>query len=329
MKKFTFIIAAIILCAALTVAATTVDLVAGQDLVVGTVTVGPGTDADTIQVTYTITEDDWMLVETHLAVVNECEDIPTTKKSNNPIPGHFEFSDPHGPVTTYTYDNIDVSGMSEPICIAAHSVVEKTEVIQEAPYYPCTVISSSQGLKKGGTAVDTARSDPLQGLQFETGRQPTNFFSLGFGGEIIVEACCPITNGEGNDVMIIEDTWGTYPEENAEVYASQDGVNWTYLGEADNLTRHVIGIHTISEFDLGNLEWASFIKIVDTSDPALHNNAADGYDLNAIEILQDCVETYDETAWGDGDQISRKGNWGMCFEYTLETAAPVSARVPD
>jgi hypothetical protein len=274
-----------------------------------------------------------VLVQTHLAVEDTCLTIPTAGKWNNPVPGQFEFSDPHGPVVTYTYDNIDVGGMTEPICIAAHAVVEKTEVIQEAPYYPCTVISYSQGLTVIGGPVRPGRSDPMQGLEFETGRNENNFFSLGFGGWIIVEACCPITNGEGNDVMIIEDTWGTYPEENAEVYASQDGVNWTYLGEADNLTRHIIGIHTISEFDLGDMEWARFIKVIDSTDPALFGTIpdADGYDLNAIEILQDCVETIDETAWGVGEPISDKpigANWGMCFQYTSGTAAPVTAPSP-
>jgi hypothetical protein len=124
MKKFTFMIAAIVLCAAISLPATTVDLVADQDIVVGTVTVGPGTDAGTIQVTYTITDTDWTLVQTHLAVEDTCDDIPAAGRWNNPVPGQFEFSDPHGPVSTYTYDNIDVTGMTEPICVAAHAVVK-------------------------------------------------------------------------------------------------------------------------------------------------------------------------------------------------------------
>ncbi|NIP34061.1 MAG: hypothetical protein GWN18_03885, partial [Thermoplasmata archaeon] len=122
---------------------------------------------------------------------------------------------------------------------------------------------------------------------------------------------CPIVNGEGNDVKVWEDTWGgNYPLETAKVYASQDGDTWYYLGEADNTDLDII--HTVSYFDLGDLEWAKYIKVVDTTNPNVHNNAADGYDLNAVEALQDCANPQWETAWGDGTGFSGN-NWAMYF----------------
>jgi uncharacterized repeat protein (TIGR01451 family) len=64
------------------------------------------------------------------------------------------------------------------------------------------------------------------------------------------------------------------------------------LGVADN-SNAVNDTHTTSEFDLGDLEWAKYIKVIDTSNPddftppnsQVDYPTADGYDLNAIEAL--------------------------------------------
>jgi hypothetical protein len=292
------------------------DLIAGQYIDVGDVIVS--NDASTLYVTYEITEPDWVITETHLYVGKNLS--PTT------APGQFPYDDDDATSVTDTevtyeilLDDIDSYSMElnkkgnptgkmvadgtpgvvpcNDTYIAAHAVVQKTTVITAAPYYASTVVDVSQGLRKDGTPVLPARSTPEQGLAFETGQNESNFFSLGFGGWIIVEFDCPISNGEGNDVQVIEDTWGSYPVETAYVYASQDGINWTYLGEADNTTRY-LNIHTITDLDLDTLDWAKYIKVVDTTDPSVHNAAADGYDLNAVVSLQDCVEIEEETAWG-------------------------------
>lgn len=297
------------------------DLIAGQHIDVGDVSIW--NDADYLYVKYTTT-DGWYMTETHLDVQCELEDIPQTlpnkkgKGGGNPIPGHFMDVMEHDPAVTEYMLAVDIDALGcgdGNIVVAAHAVVEKETVLTEAPYYASAVLDYMQGLRKDGTPVAEARSDPTNGLVFETGRDESNFFSLGFGGWYIAEFSCDIRNGEGNDVKIIEDTWGSYPLEKADVFASQDGTNWVYLGEADNTNRDEI--HTISEFDLGDLEWARYIKVVDTTDPAVHNSAADGYDLNAIQVLQDCVETEEETAWGDGEDFPGS-NWATYIEYEIQ-----------
>jgi hypothetical protein len=272
-------------------------------------------DGNTLYVQYVVTAP-WCLTETHLHVFLDnigYTDVP--QRNGNPPPGQFDYKEEHDCVEEYTYTIPLAWDAGTELFIAAHAVVQKTTVITAAPYHASSVYSFSQGLKKNGSAVDTLRSVPEQGLAFETGSNPSNFFSLGFGGWIIVEFDCPIQNGDGSDVKIIEDTWGPYPLEKADVWASQDGTTWTYLGEADNTNN--VGIHTISEFDLGSLNWAKYIKIEDTCDPAVHNNNADGYDLNAVESLQDCVEIQEETAWGAGFDFPGK-NWATYFTYEVQ-----------
>ena len=267
-------------------------------------------DGDYLYVQY-VTSGGWCLTETHLHVATSMEAIP--QRNGNPVPGQFDYKAEHDCITQYPYTIPLNWDPCTNVYIAAHAVVQK--VITEAPYYASTVVDSEQGKTKGGGDVRWQRSDPEQGLAFESEQDEFNFFSLGFGGWIVVQFDCPIRNGDGDDVQIIEDTWGTgYPLETANVSASQDGTNWTLLGEADNTNQD--GIHTTSEFDLGALSWAKYIKVVDTTDPALHNSsAADGLDVNAIVSLQDCIQ--EETAWGDGLDFPGK-NWATYFMYHVQ-----------
>jgi hypothetical protein len=151
-----------------------------------------------------------------------------------------------------------------------------------------------QGLQRNGAPVSPARSIPSQALYYESGQNEHNFFSLGFTGWFIVGFNYPIVNGPGPDVKVIEDTWGAYPVETAEIYASQDAITWVDLGQADNVHREPPDmIHTVDSFDLGSLQWAKYIKVVDTTPlanfPLGSYPGADGYDLNAVVALG-CVE---------------------------------------
>ncbi len=138
------------------------------------------------------------------------------------------------------------------------------------------VISSSQGKKKDGSPVDANRSNPLAALgAAENDTNPIHFFSLGFGGQIVLGFDNYIMNGSGNDLQIYEATNEPYPDETVQVYASQDGIAWSDLG---NYSKDAL-------VDLGSLPWAKFIKIVDTTNPALHTSTADGYDLDGIKAL--------------------------------------------
>ena len=107
MKKIVgFLILTFCMLALLSVVASadimTVELLAGQDIIVGEVNVW--NDGTNLCVEYNITVEGWVITETHLAVAEVIYDkdgeiipppvdvIPQTKK-RNPIPGHFLYGD--------------------------------------------------------------------------------------------------------------------------------------------------------------------------------------------------------------------------------------------
>lgn len=269
----------------------------GVDDVVGGIQVW--NDAEKLYVQFE-TQVPWCMTEVHLQVANDLSSIPGKSGTviSQRIASNLEYEDCNQVRGPYVY-NLGENGWTEGsnLVIAAHVVVGESscttecEILDPAPYGAFKIVAWEQGLQKNGSPVPESRSDPTAVLTWDTSKLDTDFFSLGFGGWIEVEFDCPISNGEGDDFFIIEDTWGPYLPETAEVYASTDGENWIFLGSADNAIRDdTYEWQTVSWFDLGELESASYIKVIDSTpaDPMPDNS--DGYDLNSIQSLQDCEE---------------------------------------
>jgi hypothetical protein len=164
------------------------------------------------------------------------------------------------------------------------SVVTLNLTVNPAPVAGCyatSVVNLSQGLNAIGNAVAAIRSNAelALGMPEPVVTNVVNFVSLGFGGSITLAFEAPIANGDGNDIRIDEATWNNNPcnryPERADVFASQDGVNFVYLGVACQ----------DASFDLGALSWAQYVRIVDISDILSFNADADGFDVNGIECL--------------------------------------------
>jgi hypothetical protein len=154
--------------------------------------------------------------------------------------------------------------------------------------YANNVESSSQGLRKNNTPVLPARSNPAAalgapettGTPYDVNTDPTKFFSLGFGGQIVVSFPGFIVNNGGPEVMDFEVTGGSvYPDEKVDVFAAQNLVGpWTQIG--NDAPRD-------SQFDLGPLPWAKYVKIVDATDvndPGFEPEA-DAFDLDAVAAI--------------------------------------------
>lgn len=159
-----------------------------------------------------------------------------------------------------------------------------------------SVISNNQGQTKGAGAVIPARSDTSEVLGAADGL----FYSLGFGGDIVVKFNKYVPDEDGADISVHEITNGVYPLETARVEVSQNGSEWYEVGTADNTE--------VGYFDFSGtgLTWIKYVRLTDTTDAGLHNNAADGFDLDAVDAT---VELCDEPEGGDnggGDETVYK-----------------------
>ena len=98
----------------------TVNLIAGQNHIAGTVTVD--VEGDNLIITYT-TNDDWTLDATHLSITN-CEEgsFPSTN-SGNPKIGKFEYSSTHDTSVNQVIYTIPLDDVTEEFCFAAHAEV--------------------------------------------------------------------------------------------------------------------------------------------------------------------------------------------------------------
>jgi hypothetical protein len=159
------------------------------------------------------------------------EDIPQAKKGN-PIPGHFEHSDPHGCVTEYTYQ-IPLYGLCGALHIATHAVVEMPSA-DAGTVCADGAFDYDQGTLKNGSEVSfrtfpacdaTCRGNPANafGGSDSTYNQHDTFFSLGYGGYLILTFPTLI----GGELTVYETTWGAASDSNGIPFP---GSNWaTYF----------------------------------------------------------------------------------------------------
>lgn len=188
----------------------------------------------------------------------------------------------------------DGPGYGEYVANSAEYVCTTPPPPVPASCYAHEVVSYTPGKTYNGTAIPSTRTNPEKALgepersDATTPENANNFVSLGFGGELVIRFEYPIANGPGADVKVWETTnpgWTgncvTYPE-TVQAYASQDGCSWYYMGSGCQ----------DAEFDLGELAWAQYIKLVDVSPKSAfasvgHN--VDGYDVDGIECLNGSV----------------------------------------
>lgn len=174
------------------------------------------------------------------------------------------------------------------------TLIEEDDNEPVAGCYAVEVVAYNPGQTTKGKSIKSDRMDPNKALGIPEGGDAKNsFVSLGIGGEIVLKFGGAIINGEGDDLQLLETTYGNksceqYPEK-AEVYASQDGVNWVVLGNTC----------LDGSFDLGNLEWAQYVKIIDITNPEDFGNA-DGYDVDGITCIHG---TLDEIPGDDEEDL--------------------------
>lgn len=150
---------------------------------------------------------------------------------------------------------------------------------REAEEWADEVVSFDQGPNSAGGSVIAERSHPAEALGAAERNDTLNFVSLGIGGEIVFKFDNIIYNGPGDDLEIVETSYGNpscegYTEV-ASVYASHDGINWTNLGRTC----------LDGTFDIGSLGYAKYVKIVDETDPENFSGTVDGFDIDGVRAL--------------------------------------------
>jgi hypothetical protein len=131
------------------------------------------------------------------------------------------------------------------------------------------------------------RNNPNQALGAPQGNDTYNFVSLGFGGSIELGFDFVVFNNAGNDIQVIETSFGNpscvnYPE-HSRVAASIDGVSWTDLGE----------LCLDGSIDLGSMTFAQFVRITDISNAgsSRFGGSADGFDVDAVVAIGNCYNS--------------------------------------
>lgn len=137
-----------------------------------------------------------------------------------------------------------------------------------------SVVSANQGLTLNGQPVSSfypLRSDPTSALGVsENDTTEGNFYSLGFGGSMVLQFDNPISNG----VVLVEATNSNYPFERVQVELSDDNLIWHYAGTV---------VQDGSVDMPRTVSCARYVRLTDISHPADFNDQdADGYDVDGV-----------------------------------------------
>lgn len=166
--------------------------------------------------------------------------------------------------------------------------------------FAAKVVSSSQGDRKDGSNVLPERSDPSKALGSPDGigSPASGFFSLGFAdagegipsGSITLEFGSFVKNGDGADLSIheITNSRNSYPLEKVTVEVSANGTTWHFLGNATSKP----DVITLLDFSANGAipSQIKFVRITDITDPSIHSNDADGFDLDSVDAKYGCTD---------------------------------------
>lgn len=135
-----------------------------------------------------------------------------------------------------------------------------------------TVVSTTQGLMKNGSAVPVIRSNPNSALGVaENNTVEGNFYSLGFGGNLVLG----LDNGISSGIIVVEATNPNYPNEKATVEVSENGSTWVIAGTVSQ-DGYVTKPSSVS--------CARFVRLTDVSDSnSFSDETADGYDVDGVK----------------------------------------------
>lgn len=157
--------------------------------------------------------------------------------------------------------------------------------------YATEVIEYVQGTRSNGNALAANRTDATQALGEPERTDEMVFVTLGYGGSITLGFSGPVLNLEGDDLEIVETSFGNagcaaYPEY-ADVYVSVDGEEFFFA-------RTVCKSDPFVEIDdAGDFAFINYVKIVNNDELS---TTFDAYDLDGVVAIHNCEEEEIESA---------------------------------
>jgi hypothetical protein len=301
----------------------TTNLIAGQNMVVGTVDVVE--DGTNYNITYNVNIG-WCLTETHLDVEESPANFPMTN-SGNPKNGQFEYSSTHACASSYTY----VVPKSEGTFIAAHAVVSCE---------PFTLESIAESLPEEVNACTTAKGLNANNAYFDITLNDSNL-----KGDYIAW-CVDADKSLNADECFDADVYSSYeelPQGEFEFPENFDLVNWI-------MNQNIIGSPSPSggNYTFGDVQQAIWGLVDSRIEPSCTfcgpwatskaQEIIDLAKLNGEGFVPECGQVFaiilipqnnrqslvipytlpcnecEETAWGQGCDFPGN-NWSMYFQY--------------
>lgn len=151
---------------------------------------------------------------------------------------------------------------------------------------PDSVVSYVQGTRRDGSPVLADRSDPWEATGIPEDDDTFNFFTLGYGGNIVLHwgRNTGVRNNIGlDDLRIVETSFKDpacrrYPE-TAAIELSLDGVTWVAYD-----TICLDGYVNLDNYGFGPNDCVKYIRITDVTKP-FGGGATDGYDVDGVECV--------------------------------------------
>lgn len=302
--------------------ATQVDLLAGQNILVGNVTVE--SDGTNYTITYNITDDGWCLSQTHLSVGTSPSDFPHTD-SGNPKVGIFEYGESLDCASTASY----MVPVEEGTYIAAHAVVNCKSTADE-------FTANMETLPITVPVCVTAKGDS------------DSYFDINIGGDSFLAGdfnawCINLHKSLDDGFCFDANAYSMYGENLPSVFGKPEhigAVNWIinqdFISQGYSYGEIQWAIWELLELDnnttyccLGTWDKIKAQEIFDMAMQHLNFVPVCG-ELMGIAILPTenypdtqpvmitipipCGGDCDETAWGDGCSFPGN-NWATYFQY--------------
>ena len=150
-----------------------------------------------------------------------------------------------------------------------------------------------RGTKKNGSPIDDNRAHPERATGAPQYNDAVNsFVTLGYGGSIVLCFDGAVMNGEGEDLKIVETSYGSPTCQNYKEYAdvsvSIDGLTWYSVGTGCLDFNVDISNAVDAGGNAVELPWVYYVRIANND---LMSQTEDGYDVDGVVVLNgECPE---------------------------------------